>query len=578
MALLPKNVYMKLSSADKRRVKAGIRKAGGVQLRGKGDYFSDAIGGIGKSVDTLLGGVPRSVVNRFGKFLTGKGKYKKAGMRGSRRYLKGKGDYYPSGAPLSYDAQGKAVDMGQTIPQFIPTDQFTEVCHSEYIQDINSSSAFTNTVFPINPGIAATFPWLATIASNFEEYQFQQLIFYYKTTSALALNSTNTALGVVVGATNYNVTQAAFTTKQAMENYQFAKSAPPAVSNMYPVECDRKDNVLQHLYIRSGSLAANQDLRFNDLGNFQLATVGSQAASVVGELWVSYRVRLYKPSLSTVGNSDIISCHYGKTAFSLTPTSTNAHVFGTPTQPSPTSYEVGSNLAITFGDNTMTFPAALGQGTFCVMLTWWGSNTVLTNSGSISATSNCSLLGLFDNGIQVMNVPGGQTSNHQSIVTFVTITGPNAVITVTGTPTMPTSLVGQDVHVLPINPNILTKRQLSLKNSIVRRADDPDYDPYEGKYQSEEKDEEEDSDDEDDHDLMREIFELCKKRKSGPKESKELELKRELSLIPEESITASELDLIKRVRASKQVFQEKQTGEDYVKVDMTPKKSQSLKS
>jgi hypothetical protein len=51
------------------------------------------------------------------------------------------------------------------------------------------------------------------------------------------------------------------------------------------------------MYIRNGDVMSSADKRFSDLGMFQFATVGMQAASVIGELWVSYHVELIRPKL-----------------------------------------------------------------------------------------------------------------------------------------------------------------------------------------------------------------------------------------------------------------------------------------
>lgn len=456
-------------------------------MRGKGDFFEDLGKGVIGSLDKITGGIARKAVNRVGQFVTGKGAY---------RRMRGRGDYYYQGAPMDASAAAGAIDMGQNVPEFMPKNRYTEVCHSEYIQDISSSTSFTNTVFPINPGIAATFPWLSQVAQNFEEYKFEQLVFYYKTTSALALNSTNTALGVVVGATNYNVTQPAFTSKQQMESYEYAKSAPPAVSQTFPVECNRSDNVMDHMFIRSGSLGANQDIRLNDFGNFQIATTGSQAAAVTGELWVSYRVKLYKSSLSSVGVSSILSSHYGKTAFTSSVLSavTSAHPFGgVGSEPASTSYEVGSNVALTFNSSagTITFPASVGNGSFIMYITYIGASTALTNAIAVAFTTNCSAMKIF-NGSSVAQLanPAGVTSTTAWCISAFSVTGQAPVITINAsTFTVPGTLSAVDIIVVPINNNILTKKQAMTRNVTVRRVDDPLYDPSEGKYITEEMDE-----------------------------------------------------------------------------------------
>lgn len=68
----------------------------------------------------------------------------------------------------------------------------------EYIMDIvsgSSANSFNYNTFDLNPGSSVTFPWLNRIAQNFESYRFHGLVFEFKSMSADALNSTNTALG-----------------------------------------------------------------------------------------------------------------------------------------------------------------------------------------------------------------------------------------------------------------------------------------------------------------------------------------------------------------------------------------------
>lgn len=58
-----------------------------------------------------------------------------------------------------------------------------------------AAGTFNYSTWQLNPGQKSLFPWLAGIASNFESYKFHGLVFEYKSMSADALNSTNTALG-----------------------------------------------------------------------------------------------------------------------------------------------------------------------------------------------------------------------------------------------------------------------------------------------------------------------------------------------------------------------------------------------
>jgi hypothetical protein len=181
-----------------------------------------------------------------------------------------------------------------------------EIIHREFLSDVSGSVGFVNTSYAINAGLLATFPFLAQLAANYEQADYMGLIFEFKTTCATAVGSTNTALGTVILATEYDVLDSNFTTKQQMEAYEFSCSTVPCGSVIHPVECDPRQNVLTNLYTRNGSIPAGADQRFYDLGNFQIATVGMQAANVIGELWVSYHVKLLKPKLSPpIGSATI---------------------------------------------------------------------------------------------------------------------------------------------------------------------------------------------------------------------------------------------------------------------------------
>jgi len=212
----------------------------------------------------------------------------------------GFGDY----APYSYDVRANTLlSMGNSPPEIQnKADGRVILRHREYIKDIvtGATSAFTVQSFPIQPADANTFPWLSTIAHCFEQYRLRGMIFEFKSTSADALNSTNTALGTVIMATEYDASRGDFTSKAEMENHQYAASARQSCSMLHPIECDRSQSTIDILYINEDPTITGPDLRFNDFGRFQIATVGQQGASVnIGELWVTYEIELLKPHQPT---------------------------------------------------------------------------------------------------------------------------------------------------------------------------------------------------------------------------------------------------------------------------------------
>lgn len=278
------------------------RRPGPRRLKGHGGYAED----FGSKIGGWLGG-------KAGGFLSnlfGFGEYKV-----NKNSLMQQSGTAPNDPPLVTNTSGA-----------------TRIQHREYIQDIVGSSGFTIQTFPVQPGISTTFPWLSCVSQAFEEYILHGILFEFKSTSADALNSTNTALGTVIMATEYNPLHGPFTGKRDMENYVYSTSSPPSVSALHPIECARDVTVLSELFIRNVPLTG-ADLRFSDLGLFQIATVGMQASATIGELWVTYDVELIKPKLPDAYSS-VGPAHYVYSLGTLNPNPQNgvptqANLFGT---------------------------------------------------------------------------------------------------------------------------------------------------------------------------------------------------------------------------------------------------------
>jgi len=197
------------------------------------------------------------------------------------------------------------------VPQFQDIGRANVIAHREYIGDLITSptpGAFLNRTFSINPGQLETFPWLSTIAQNYEQYKIHGMVFYFKTTSGESVASTNTALGTVIMATDYNVNAVPYASKSEMENSQFAQSLKPSISAMHGVECAPSELPLKNYYVRTGAIGASDSLKWYDTANFQIATQGFQAASVnIGEIWVTYIVEFFKPQIPRTFGGDIHS-------------------------------------------------------------------------------------------------------------------------------------------------------------------------------------------------------------------------------------------------------------------------------
>jgi len=235
-------------------------------------------------------------------FLKGAGRFLGSGI-GS---IFGSGDYTLTGAVPEYNV----LTNSKQIPQFSTSHATNLVCHREYLGDITGTTTFSNRSYPLNPGNSKTFPWLSTIAQNYQQYKIHGIIFEFR--PLITDFVTAGSPGVVVMATNYNANAAPYDTKQEMENSEFAVSVKPTNALIHGVECAKGETVLNQLYVRKGAPPLGQDLRLYDIGTFQFASQANPV-QVLGELWVSYCVEFFKPILPDDVGGNILSARYART-------------------------------------------------------------------------------------------------------------------------------------------------------------------------------------------------------------------------------------------------------------------------
>lgn len=272
-----------------------------------------------------------------------------------------------------------------SIPAMHSTGQSIVVRHKEYLCDVVAGTG-TPTAFNIcnefelNPGLESTFPWLSSIAQQYQEYSWRGMVFHYKPTSGNSVASTNTALGNVMVHTDYRVTAPAPVSKVELLNEYFASDSIPSEEFCHPIECDPKENPYNVQYVRTGAVPSGEDPKTYDLGITRIATKGiPAAATVLGEIWVSYEVELKKPQI-TGSNSQSVK---------------SAMVAGDGTAPT-TSSLCGSAplyqdnfLGVTLAGKTVTIPAG-SAGTYLLTFGPYGSGITATVAFSaVTAVTNC---------------------------------------------------------------------------------------------------------------------------------------------------------------------------------------------
>jgi len=170
------------------------------------------------------------------------------------------------------------------------------VTKDEYIADIAGTVAFTTTQYAVNPGQAATFPWLAIEAKQWEKYEFQKLEFYLK--PEVTQYTTNANSGKVILSFDADATDPAPLNKQEAEDVM-----PMADGMSYQtVNLNIPKFILNShhdsFYVRPGNLPGGADIKTYDLGNLFVSTIGQGGAVPnMMELRVRYTCTLMIPIL-----------------------------------------------------------------------------------------------------------------------------------------------------------------------------------------------------------------------------------------------------------------------------------------
>lgn len=330
----------------------------------------------------------------------------------------------------AYSVRSNVLYEGATVP-YVRNKSATNgniISHKEYIGDIITSSVagdFKIESFPINPGLSETFEWLAQIACNYSEYVLEGCLFMFRSMSADALNSTNTALGTVIMATQYNSYEPIFTSKAEMESYEYAMSGRPSEDMIHPIECDPHQSVMTQLFTRTADVPQG-DLRMYDIGKFSIATTGFQAADVnIGELWVTYQVCLVKPKLyAALG-------YFNEWFHSYSEDPDTSHIFGT-------TFTLGTTNNMTLGMDyfsplncRFSLPKYPQPVSYQFTILWQnaGSTATASMTSTLSNFVNCRVLTGYT-GVANQDAPRtGVNCNKDMALFFVKTEGANFIPT-----------------------------------------------------------------------------------------------------------------------------------------------------
>lgn len=246
--------------------------------------------GIGSLLGAGLGGPSGGIVGNAAGSLLGD--------------LFGFGDYEIT-PPVNFPIQnnttvGMVTPMAAQIPLMHGGDGTCRIAKREYIGDVTMSDVFSNQYYKINPTSTVLFPWLSTVAVNFEQFKFLGLSFAFRSLTANALGTAGSpSMGSVTFATEYDVNALPANTKAQASSMIFSTSCKPSESMLHPIECDPEVTPTAPLFTaavtRIGSIT--NDERLQTMGFFQVITQGAPQGGYKssGELWVTYDILLLKP-------------------------------------------------------------------------------------------------------------------------------------------------------------------------------------------------------------------------------------------------------------------------------------------
>lgn len=175
------------------------------------------------------------------------------------------------------------------------------VSETEYIGEVtianqpNYQNLFS---LPVNPGQSSTFPWLSSIAKNYEKYCFRELTFFYKPEVTEYTANVNT--GKVILSGDYDASDAPPATKQQQEDVDPHADGMPYQTISLTLDPKELHQNSVARFVRIGGLPGSADIKTYDAANFFLSTQGQTANSTIGELHVRYVVELTVPVIEDI--------------------------------------------------------------------------------------------------------------------------------------------------------------------------------------------------------------------------------------------------------------------------------------
>lgn len=198
-----------------------------------------------------------------------------------------------SAAANSFAAAAYATGQRTREPHVSASGRSTRIRHRELVSTVTGSVAYT--VFgsyDLNPGVAATFPWLSTQASGWEQYRFHKLCF------ELFTRAPTTSTGSVILAPDYDSLDAPPASEAVATSYRDSTEDAPWKDQVCRLDPIAMHPIGPRKYVRS-ALVANSDLKTYDAGTMHVCTVSQANTDGIAKLWVEYDVEFFVPQTAS---------------------------------------------------------------------------------------------------------------------------------------------------------------------------------------------------------------------------------------------------------------------------------------
>nr|AAB26100.1 coat protein [Pelargonium leaf curl virus]QWC36205.1 coat protein [Pelargonium leaf curl virus] len=271
------------------------------------------------------------------------------------------------------------------------------VTHREYLTQVNNTTAFAvnggivDNLLQLNPLNGTLFAWLPAIASNFDQYTFNNVVLHYVPLCA------TTEVGRVAMYFDKDSEDVEPADRVELANYGVLKETAPWAEATLNIPCDRIKRYCDD--------SATVDHKLIDLGQLGIATYGGSGTNAIGDVFISYSVTLYYPqptnSLLSTRRLDLTGASLngngpGYIIVSRTPTVISMTFRSTGTFVLTGAYRclTASTLGLTgnVNVNSITVLDTLGLATsFIINCTVSSLPSVVsfTSTGITSATINC---------------------------------------------------------------------------------------------------------------------------------------------------------------------------------------------